>query len=52
MGQYDAVIISEFPSDEAVAKLALSVGALGNVTTETHSPKASIATSSARCLDA
>ena len=35
MGQYDAVIISEFPTDEAVAKFALSVGALGNVTTET-----------------
>jgi len=35
MGQYDAVIISEFPNDEAVAKFALSVGALGNVTTET-----------------
>jgi len=52
MGQYDAVIVSEFPNDEAVAKFALSVGALGNVTTETHSPKASIATSSARCLDA
>jgi uncharacterized protein with GYD domain len=35
IGQYDAVIISEFPNDEAVAKFALSVGALGNVTTET-----------------
>jgi uncharacterized protein with GYD domain len=35
MRQYDAVIISEFPNDEAVAKFALSVGALGNVTTET-----------------
>ena len=35
MGQYDAVIISEFPNDDAVAKFALSVGALGNVTTET-----------------
>jgi len=35
MGQYDAVIISEFPNDEAVAKFALSAGALGNVTTET-----------------
>ena len=36
--QYDAVLISEFPNDEAEAKFALSVGALGNVTTET--PKA------------
>ena len=35
MGQYDAVIISEFPNDEACAKFSLSVGALGNVTTET-----------------
>jgi uncharacterized protein with GYD domain len=35
MGQYDAVLISEFPTDEAGAKFALSVGALGNVTTET-----------------
>jgi len=35
MGRYDAVLISEFPSDEAAAKFTLSVGALGNVTTET-----------------
>ena len=35
MGQYDAVLISEFPNDEAGAKFALSLGALGNVTTET-----------------
>jgi len=35
MGQYDAVMISEFPNDEAGAKFSLSVGALGNVTTET-----------------
>jgi uncharacterized protein with GYD domain len=35
MGQYDAVLITEFPNDEAGAKFALSVGALGNVTTET-----------------
>ena len=34
-GQCDAVIISEFPNDEALAKFSLSVGALGNVTTET-----------------
>jgi len=35
MGQYDAVFISEFPSDEACARFALSSGALGNVSTET-----------------
>ena len=35
MGQYDAVLITEFPNDEAGAKFALSIGALGNVTTET-----------------
>jgi uncharacterized protein with GYD domain len=35
MGQYDAVLISEFPTDEAGAKFTLSVGALGNVSTET-----------------
>lgn len=34
-GQYDAVIVSEFPNDEAVAKFSLSAAALGNVTTET-----------------
>jgi uncharacterized protein with GYD domain len=34
-GQYDAVAISEAPNDEAIAKLILSVGALGNVRTET-----------------
>ena len=35
MGRYDAVLISEFPSDEAGAQFTLSVGAMGNVTTET-----------------
>ena len=35
MGQYDAVLISEFPSDEACARFALSAGALGNISTET-----------------
>ena len=35
MGQYDAVLISEFPSDEACAKFTLSVGQLGNISTET-----------------
>jgi uncharacterized protein with GYD domain len=35
MGRYDAVLISEFPSDEAGAKFTLSTGAMGNITTET-----------------
>jgi uncharacterized protein with GYD domain len=35
MGKYDAVLISEFPSDEAGAHFMLSVGAQGNVTTQT-----------------
>jgi uncharacterized protein with GYD domain len=35
MGQYDAVLISEFPNDEAAAKFMLSVGAMGNISTET-----------------
>ena len=35
MGRYDAILISEFPTDEAAAKFTLSVGALGNVSTET-----------------
>jgi uncharacterized protein with GYD domain len=35
LGKYDAVLISEFPNDEAGAKFLLSLGALGNVTTQT-----------------
>ena len=35
MGKYDAVLISEFPDDEASAKFMLATGALGNVTTQT-----------------
>lgn len=35
MGQYDAVVISEAPNDEVVAKLLLAIGALGNVSTQT-----------------
>jgi len=35
MGKYDAVTISEFPSDEACAQFYLSLGALGNLTTQT-----------------
>jgi uncharacterized protein with GYD domain len=35
MGRYDAVVVSEAPDDETVAKLALAAGVRGNVTTET-----------------
>ena len=35
MGQYNAVVISEAPDDEAAARVSLAVGALRNVTTET-----------------
>jgi uncharacterized protein with GYD domain len=35
MGQYDAVVISEAPDDQTIAKLALAAGAQGNVRTET-----------------
>ncbi|MFZ0864776.1 MAG: GYD domain-containing protein [Candidatus Sulfotelmatobacter sp.] len=35
MGTYDAVIISEFPNDEATAKFMLSTGSMGNITTQT-----------------
>ena len=35
MGQYDGVIITEAPDDEAVTKLLLATGSLGNVRTET-----------------
>ena len=35
MGKYDAVIISEFPNDEAGAQFMLKTGSLGNVTTQT-----------------
>jgi uncharacterized protein with GYD domain len=31
MGQYDAVLVTEFPNDEACAKFTLSAGALGNI---------------------
>jgi uncharacterized protein with GYD domain len=34
-GRYDAVVIAEAPDDATVAKLALALGALGNVRTET-----------------
>ena len=35
MGRYDVVLVSEAPDDETVAKLALGLGALGNVRSET-----------------
>ena len=35
IGQYDAVAIAELPDDTAVAKMALALGAMGNVRTET-----------------
>ena len=35
MGGYDLVFITEMPSDEAVAKLSLKIGSLGNVRTTT-----------------
>jgi uncharacterized protein with GYD domain len=35
MGQYDAVVVIEASNDEAVAKILLVIGALGNVQTET-----------------
>jgi len=35
MGQYDAIVITEAPNDETVAKLALSVGSQGAIQTET-----------------
>ena len=35
MGRYDIVLVSEHPDDEAAAKVALAIGSLGNVRTET-----------------
>jgi uncharacterized protein with GYD domain len=35
MGQYDQVVVAEAPDDETVAKLALALGAQGNIRTET-----------------
>ena len=35
MGQYDMVIVAELPNDETVAKLALTLGAAGNVRSQT-----------------
>jgi uncharacterized protein with GYD domain len=35
MGKYDIVLVSEAPDDETVARVALSLGSLGNVRTQT-----------------
>ncbi len=35
LGRYDAILIGDCPNDETAAKLALSIGSLGNVRTET-----------------
>ena len=35
MGQYDLVVITELPNDDAVARMALALGAQGNIRTET-----------------
>jgi uncharacterized protein with GYD domain len=35
VGQYDAVAIADLPDDMALAKMALALGAQGNVRTET-----------------
>ncbi|KPJ66568.1 MAG: GYD family protein [Syntrophobacter sp. DG_60] len=35
IGQYDTVVVVEAPDDETVASMALALGSLGNVRTET-----------------
>ena len=35
LGQYDVVIIAEAPDDETMSAMALALGRLGNVTTQT-----------------
>ncbi len=35
LGQYDAVAIAELPDDATAARMALSIGAQGNIRTET-----------------
>lgn len=35
MGQYDGVVIAEFPDDETAAQAVLTLASSGNVTTET-----------------
>ena len=34
MGRYDIILVTEVPNDETVAKIALALGSLGNVRTE------------------
>ncbi|MFC1724068.1 GYD domain-containing protein [candidate division KSB1 bacterium] len=35
MGQYDAVVISEVPTDDIAAKIALKIVSMGNIRSET-----------------
>ena len=35
MGEYDLIVVTEAPNDEAVARLALATGMIGNVRTRT-----------------
>jgi uncharacterized protein with GYD domain len=35
LGQYDLVVVAEMPNDEAVVRMALSLGAQGNIRSET-----------------
>ncbi|MBI2089890.1 MAG: GYD domain-containing protein [Deltaproteobacteria bacterium] len=35
MGDYDAVLVSDAPDDETITALALNLGSLGNVRTQT-----------------
>ncbi len=35
LGQYDLVVVAEMPNDEAVARMALALGAQGNIRSET-----------------
>ena len=35
LGQFDLVVIAEMPNDEAVARMALALGAQGNIRSET-----------------
>jgi uncharacterized protein with GYD domain len=35
LGQYDLVVIAEMPNDEAVGRMALALGAQGNIRSET-----------------
>lgn len=35
LGQYDLVVVAEMPNDDAVARMALALGAQGNIRSET-----------------